>query len=234
MRRLSTTVGTSLVIGVVGLAGACSSSSGGTTLGPSDERLTQADGDEAAGSSDDQGAESSGEDGESTSGESNSGETNSGDSGGDTGGDSGTDTGGDTGSDTGGDTGGDSTGGDSGGDTGSDTGGDTSGGSNGEPTDDCSVLEKEYQAALTRARSCSPKQEGQCQVQVSSALACGCPTYVNTGAEQLATLVKEYQKLNCARFCPQILCVYPGEGGHCTLDDSDSGGTCHDQPGIAL
>jgi hypothetical protein len=93
------------------------------------------------------------------------------------------------------------------------TGAAGSGGAGGGKT--CTQLENDYSAAFLTARSCSLTAKDQCQILVSTSLACPtCKTHVNDDTA-LAAIKASYDQAGCSAMthvCPAIACVNPGSG----------------------
>jgi pacifastin inhibitor LCMII len=91
--------------------------------------------------------------------------------------------------------------------------------------DQCSRLQDQYAAALSKAKSCDPLQPNQCTMQVSSRVDCGCSTPVNaSNTPALNELSKLSQNLPPACISPCPPCLSPGPAT-CT-----PGGTCENAP----
>jgi len=103
------------------------------------------------------------------------------------------------------------------------------GGQGGTGVQNCTEWETRYGQAMVRARMCSAILTVlQCTQQVSSKLACGCPTYVNAKTE-LDMIRSEWLQTACSLnvICPAIACPAPGTA-HCVA--ADSGDLCVTAP----
>lgn len=101
---------------------------------------------------------------------------------------------------------------------------------------ECDKLAKDYLTALAQAKQCNPLSMSpiaQCGKQVDSALACGCPTFVNgantSAVSQLAALKKKWDSLQCGVgvACPAMPCWLP-QGATCTGAPGSTAGSCVD------
>jgi hypothetical protein len=72
----------------------------------------------------------------------------------------------------------------------------------------CDSIEKDYQAAVARAKACDPSIKGQCLHQVPSSLRCGCKVWTNHTSETdiLAARWEKAECNLCRRVCPLVLC----------------------------
>ena len=104
-------------------------------------------------------------------------------------------------------------------------------------TTNCTDLANEYHMALAQARGCSagdgPKGP-QCTLKVQSALACGCPTFVNPqnkpAVAQMSSLEKSWNAKKCdtGTRCPPMPCRDP-KGASCNSTSPGSAqGQCAD------
>jgi hypothetical protein len=65
----------------------------------------------------------------------------------------------------------------------------------------CELINREYTAALARARACTPSVVGQCAEQAAQGLLCpGCQVWVNT-TKELEPLIKRYADERCPDLC---------------------------------
>lgn len=104
---------------------------------------------------------------------------------------------------------------------GSGTGGNN--GTGGGTGDSCAQLESQYSVELAKAKTCSPNASNQCQEMASTALACGCPTYVNdkSALDQLQSRWDQAGCQNSSTVCPALACVSP-RGATCRASDGGS------------
>jgi hypothetical protein len=90
--------------------------------------------------------------------------------------------------------------------------------------DNCAALERRYgQAMLLRARMCNASLTVvQCAQEVSSKLACGCPTFVNDKTE-LEMIRSEWLQSSCSLniICPAIACPEPPKVVCLPIDSGD-------------
>ena len=73
----------------------------------------------------------------------------------------------------------------------------------------CQMYEDEYQAALVRARICTPNVKLQCQMTAGTGLKClGCKVWVNSNVELDAIRMKwaDAGCAKCTKLCPAIAC----------------------------
>ncbi len=98
----------------------------------------------------------------------------------------------------------------------------------------CLELEAQYAQTLQQAKSCSPMRSAlQCEAIVQDAIACGCPTRVNSAHKQAITLLGQLQQQYQNEKCQKGPCL----GGPCPIPifaicmptASGTGGSCVDQ-----
>jgi hypothetical protein len=93
----------------------------------------------------------------------------------------------------------------------------------------CADLAMGYSKAMLQARMCNTGLTSvQCAQLVSTALSCGCPTYVNDSTE-LERINALWTAARCppAKICPAIACPNPNKGVCVPID---SGDFCMNQP----
>ena len=99
----------------------------------------------------------------------------------------------------------------------------------------CSVIARDYDAVLQRARACNPMAAtaAQCRERVDSQLPCPCPTYANgndrAALARLAQLAARWRARDCAAevMCAQVMCQ-PAKSGNCQSVEG-SRGRCLDR-----
>ena len=103
------------------------------------------------------------------------------------------------------------------------------------PCADCDSLAFDYGEQLELAKACNPSVDDVvCTETVISALACGCPTWVNPSNGAAITALDQIQKqwngMGCgaAILCPAIACLEPASA---LCEPSGDYGICTDQSG---
>jgi len=89
----------------------------------------------------------------------------------------------------------------------------------------CESIASEYANAITAAQACTVGEANQCQIRVRAGFFCDCTTFVNGGADGLASIAALYTASGCTSFCNGICAQVTSLS--CLADTSSpTGGRC--------